>query len=352
MGITRKLTNKIFVGKVPVGGDSPITIQSMTNTDTKNVKETVQQILDLEMAGCDIVRSAINDKADALAIKAIKENTNIPFIADIQFDYKLGIMSVENGCDCLRINPGNIGSEDKVKKLVDICKKYKIPIRIGVNSGSLSKDILRKHNGVNINSLVESAINEINLLEKLDFTDIKVSIKSSNVIEMIESYKKISELINYPLHLGVTEAGLSFSSTIKSSIGIGTLLSQGIGDTLRVSITGDPIEEIKVGKEILKVLGLKKAGINLISCPTCSRTKVDLISIAMKIESLVKNIDKDISIAVMGCPVNGPGEAREADLGLACGKSYGVIFKKGKVLKQVDEKDMIDVLIEEIRKFD
>lgn len=345
-----KITKKIMVGDVPVGGGSPITVQSMTTTDTSDIGKTVEQIKRLEDAGCDIVRLAINSEEDGNALKTIKSLTNIPLIADIQFDYKLGISAIINGCDCLRINPGNIGSKDKVEILVNYCKDYGIPIRIGVNSGSLSRKIIDHYGGVNVNSLVASALEEIDVLESLGFFDIKISIKSSDVRTMINSYRKISELIDYPLHLGVTEAGPVFNGTIKSAVGIGTLLADNIGDTLRVSLTGDVVQEIKVGKEILKSLNLLKEGVNLISCPTCSRTKVNLLDIVERASKELDKLDINANIAIMGCPVNGPGEAKEADLGVACGKGFGLIFKKGEIVKRVKEEDIIIELINEAKR--
>ncbi len=346
--MARKITKMIMVGNVPVGGDSPITIQSMTNTITADITSTVNQIIRMEEKGCGIVRSAVNNLDDAKALKKIKNQINIPIVADIQFDYKLGIMAVENGCDCLRINPGNIGAEHKVREIVEVCKAYSVPIRIGVNSGSLSKEMVDKFGGVNTDSLVESAIEQIEMLEKYNFDQIKISIKSSHVKTMIESYTKLSDLTDYPLHLGVTEAGPVQKGTIKSSIGIGTLLYNGIGDTLRVSLTGDPVEEVVVGREILRSLGLYNKGIDLISCPTCSRTKVDLIEIVNKAEKLLEKYDKNLTIAIMGCPVNGPGEAKEADIGIACAGGYGIIFKKGQTIRRVEEDMLLDALIEEI----
>lgn len=345
-----KKTKKIFIGDVPVGGGAPISIQSMTTKESKNIEAVVDEILILEKAGCDIVRLAVNDEEDAKALKAIKEKVNIPLVADIQFDYKLGIYAIENSCDCLRINPGNIGSKEKVKVLADYCKDYNIPIRIGVNSGSISKKIIDKFGGVNTDSLVASALEEIEVLESFNFDLIKVSIKSSDVRTMIEANRKISDLIDYPLHLGVTEAGPVETGTIKSSIGIGSLLNDGIGDTIRVSLTSSPVEEIRVAKSILKSLNLLEDGINLISCPTCSRTQVDLIEIVNKAQDKLQNVNKNANIAIMGCPVNGPGEAKEADLGVACGKGYGLIFKKGKVERRVDEKDILSSLLEEVDK--
>lgn len=344
----RRKTKKIMVGKVAVGGFSPITVQSMTNTITKDVNSTINQIKELEEAGCHIIRSAITDLEDAKAIKEIKENTSIPFIADIQYDYKLAIAAVENGADCLRINPGNIGSEKKVREVINACKERKVPIRIGVNSGSVKKEYLEKYNGVNADSMVESALEHVRLVEDMGYEEIKLSLKASNVLLTIESYKKMSQLVDYPLHLGVTEAGPIWKGTIKSSIGIGSLLSMGIGDTIRISLTGNPIEEVKVGREILRSLGLLEEGIEIISCPTCGRTKIQLIKLVEEAEKRLKHINKPLKVAIMGCPVNGPGEAREADIGIAGGQGEGLIFKKGEVYKKVKEEFLLDELMKEI----
>ena len=346
----RKKTKKIFVGNVAVGGDSNITVQSMTNTVTKDIKSTVNQIKELEKAGCDIIRSAITDLEDAKAIEEIKRQINIPFIADIQYDYKLAIAAVENGCDCLRINPGNIGSEIKVREVVNACKEKEVPIRIGTNSGSIKKEFLEKYNGVNENSLVYSTLEQIRLLENMGFYNMKLSLKASSVPLTIKSYEMISKLVDYPLHIGITESGPIWRGTIKSAVGIGTLLSMGIGDTIRISLTGDPVEEVKVGREILKSLNLLNEGIEIISCPTCGRTKIDLIKLVGEVEENLKDIDKPIKVAIMGCPVNGPGEAREADIGIAGGKGEGLIFKKGKIIKKVREEFLIEELIKEIEK--
>lgn len=345
-----KKTRKVYVGDIAIGGGSPISIQSMTTKQTKNIDEVVEQINNFEKAGCDISRSAINSIEDALAIREIKKRTNLPFVADIQFDYKLAIAAVENGCDCLRINPGNIGSKDKVKILVEKCKEKSIPIRIGVNSGSVHKDMIEKYHGVNVDSLVYSALDEVNILEELGFYDIIISIKSSDVNTMIDVNKKISSLCDYPLHIGVTEAGPLYQALIKSSIGLGSLLKEKIGDTIRVSITGDPLEEIKAGRMILKALGLRREGIDLVSCPTCSRTTVDLNSIVKKAEERLDKLKLDLKIAIMGCPVNGPGEAREADYGIACAKGYGFLFKKGITIKKVRQEEIVDSLVDEILK--
>ncbi|MCR1974806.1 flavodoxin-dependent (E)-4-hydroxy-3-methylbut-2-enyl-diphosphate synthase [Clostridium sporogenes] len=346
----RKPTRKVKVGSIYVGGDSPISIQSMTNTDTRDVKSTLNQINKLDKIGCDIIRCAVPDMEASEALKIITKESRIPVVADIHFDYKLALESIKNGVDALRINPGNIGSMERVKMVAESAKEKSIPIRIGVNSGSLKKDILDKYGRVCPEALVESALQHVSILEKCNFNDIVISIKSSNVMQMIESYRLISEKINYPLHLGVTEAGTTFRGTIKSSVGIGTLLAEGIGDTIRVSITGDPLEEIKIGKEILRSLGYVNEGIEFVSCPTCGRTNIDLISIAEEVEKRLLNCNKNIKVAVMGCVVNGPGEAREADIGIAGGKGEGLIFKKGEIIKKVKEEYIIDELIKEIEK--
>ncbi|MFR2611535.1 flavodoxin-dependent (E)-4-hydroxy-3-methylbut-2-enyl-diphosphate synthase [Anaerococcus obesiensis] len=345
-----KKTRKVYVGDVAIGGGSPISIQSMTTKETKNIEEVVKQINDFEKAGCDISRSAINSLEDARAISEIKKKTNLPFVADIQFDYKLALAAVENGCDCLRINPGNIGGSDKVKILVEKCKEKNIPIRIGVNSGSVHKDMIEKYKGVNVDSLVYSALDEVKVLEDLDFHDIVISIKSSDVNTMIDVNRKISSLCDYPLHLGVTEAGPLYQALVKSSIGMGSLLKDGIGDTIRVSITGDPIQEVKAGKTILKSLGLRRDGVDLVSCPTCSRTSVNLDEIVNDASERLDKLNLNLKVAIMGCPVNGPGEAKEADYGIACAKGYGFLFKKGITIKKVKQEEIVDSLIEEILK--
>ncbi|MCR1933950.1 flavodoxin-dependent (E)-4-hydroxy-3-methylbut-2-enyl-diphosphate synthase [Clostridium tepidum] len=346
----RKLTRKVKVGNIYVGGDAPVSIQSMTNTDTRDVKSTLNQIKRLEEIGCDIIRCAVPDMEASEALKIITRESKIPVVADIHFDYKLALESIKNGVHALRINPGNIGSIERVKMVAKAAKERAIPIRIGVNSGSLKKDVLDKYGKVSPEALVESALQHVTILEKCNFNDIVISIKSSNVMQMIESYRLISQKVNYPLHLGVTEAGTTFRGTIKSSVGIGSLLAEGIGDTIRVSITGDPVEEIKIGKEILRSLGYVKEGIEFVSCPTCGRTNIDLISIAKEVEKRLSNCKKNIKVAVMGCVVNGPGEAREADIGIAGGKGEGLIFKKGQVIKKVKEEYIIEDLIKEIEK--
>ncbi len=345
-----KKTRKVYVGDVAIGGGSPISIQSMTTKETKNIEEVVKQINDFEKAGCDISRSAINSLEDARAISEIKKKTNLPFVADIQFDYKLALAAVENGCDCLRINPGNIGGSDKVKILVEKCKEKNIPIRIGVNSGSVHKEMIEKYKGVNVDSLVYSALDEVKVLEDLDFHDIVISIKSSDVNTMIDVNRKISSLCDYPLHLGVTEAGPLYQALVKSSIGMGSLLKDGIGDTIRVSITGDPLQEVKAGKTILKSLGLRRDGVDLVSCPTCSRTSVNLDEIVNEASERLDKLNLNLKVAIMGCPVNGPGEAKEADYGIACAKGYGFLFKKGITIKKVKQEEIVDSLIEEILK--
>ncbi|MGY0372078.1 flavodoxin-dependent (E)-4-hydroxy-3-methylbut-2-enyl-diphosphate synthase [Clostridium sp. JNZ J1-5] len=344
----RKETKKVKVGNIYVGGDAPISIQSMNNTDTRDISATIAQIKDLENAGCNITRCAVPDMNAAEALKEIVSNVNIPVVADIHFDYKLALKSIESGVAALRINPGNIGSIDKVKMVATAAKDKRIPIRIGVNSGSLEKDLLQKYGNVCPEALVESALKHVNILENINFDDIVISIKSSNVVQMIESYKMISSKVDYPLHIGVTEAGTIWKGTIKSSVGIGALLAEGIGDTIRVSLTGDPIEEIKVGKQILKSLGYNNEGIEFISCPTCGRTQVDLIKLATEAEKRLESCNKNLKVAIMGCVVNGPGEAREADIGIASGKGEGLIFKKGKIIKKVKEEELIEELINEI----
>lgn len=335
------MSRVVKVGNLLIGGGNPIVIQSMTNTTTSDVEATVNQIKKLEAAGCQMVRMTINNEEAAKAIGEIKKRVDVPLCADIHFDYKLALLAIENGIDKLRINPGNIGSDENIKAVVEKAKEKNIPIRIGVNSGSIEKHILEKYGKPTADGMVESAMYHINLLEKNRFNDIVVSLKASNVKMMVEAYRKISKLVDYPLHLGVTEAGTAFQGTVKSAIGIGALLVDGIGDTIRVSLTEDPVEEIKVAKEILKVLGLIEAGVEIVSCPTCGRTEIDLIGLAKKVEKEFENENRKIKIAVMGCVVNGPGEAREADYGVAGGKGVGVLFKKGQIVKKVDESEIL-----------
>lgn len=345
----RKKTKKIYVGDVAVGGDSPISVQSMTTAKTSDIEKVVAQINALEEAGCDIARSAINSIEDAKAIVEIKKRTNIPLVADIQFDYKLALAAVENGCDCLRYNPGNIGGRDKVKLLVDKCKEKNIPIRIGVNSGSISREIVDRFGGVNADSLVASALEEVKILEEMDFTDIKISVKSSDVNTMIDAYRKLSDKVDYPLHLGVTEAGPLYQALVKSSIGIGSLLKDGIGDTIRVSITGDILEEVKAGKAILKALNLRRDGLDIVSCPTCSRTTVNLHEIVKEVEEKSGGLDISAKVVIMGCPVNGPGESKEAEYGISAANGMGFLFKNGKTIKKVREDEIVDTLIETLK---
>lgn len=346
--IDRKKTKKIYVGNVAIGGDSSISVQSMTNTNTKNITDTVSQIKKLEEAGCDIIRIAVNDLEDAAALRKIKKEINIPIISDIQFDYKLALASAKNESDAIRLNPGNIGESWKIKEVIEACKFYDIPIRVGVNSGSVKQEFLDKFKGVNASSICYSAMEEIELLEKNNFSNIAVSLKASDVNLTIESYRKFSEMSNYPLHLGVTEAGSPKKGIVKSAIGIGTLLAEGIGDTIRVSLTSDPVDEVVAGKDILKALDLRREGIDLISCPTCARTKVNLIEIVNKAEDRLYELDKNLKVAIMGCAVNGPGEAREADIGIACGDGEGLIFSKGQIIKKVPEEQLLSELLKEI----
>ena len=348
---TRTETNKINVGNVTIGGTNEVVIQSMTNTKTKDVKSTVEQILKLEKAGCQIVRVACLDLEDAKAIKQIKEKIHIPIVSDIHFDYRIALEAAKAGVDKIRINPGNIGSEDRVKQVVDICKEKNIPIRIGVNSGSMPKDILQKYDGKpTAKGMVESALRHVKILEDLDFTNMAVSLKASDLNLCIESYKEAARTIKYPLHLGITHAGTEFSGTVSSSIGLGVLLREGIGNTIRVSLSADPVKEIKVAKEILKDCGLYHKSPTLIACPTCGRIQYDLIPIANEIEDFLQTIESNITVAVMGCGVNGPEEARHADIGIAGGIKEGLLFKKGEIIKKVPQQKIVKVLKEEILK--
>ena len=347
----RNDTRQVKIGDVIIGGQNKVIIQSMCNTKTKDVKSTVKQILELEKAGCEIIRVACLDIEDAKAIKEIKRQINIPIVADIHFDYKIALEAIESGVDKVRINPGNIGSEEKVKKVVDKCKEKSIPIRIGVNGGSLEKDLLEKYNGkLTAEAMVESAKKHIDILEALNFHDYIVSLKASNLDLCIKSYEKASEVFDCPLHLGITEAGTEFSGTIKSSIGLGYLLRQGIGDTIRVSLSDDPIKEIKVAKEILKDCNLYRKSPTLIACPTCGRTQIDLIPIARQVEEFLQTIDSNITVAVMGCAVNGPGEAKGADIGIAGGIKEGLLFKKGEIIRKIPQDKIVEELKQEILK--
>lgn len=344
----QKKTKAVFVGGVPVGGGNAVSVQSMTNTDTRDAAATVAQIHALEAAGCDIVRVAVPDEAAAHAIAQIKPKIHIPLVADIHFDYRLALLCMENGVDKVRINPGNIGAPAKVRAVCDMAKKKHIPIRIGVNGGSLEKHLLQKYGAPTAQALVESALAHAALLEECGFYDIVLSLKASDVPTMIEAYRLAHEACDYPLHLGVTEAGTYESGIVKSAVGIGTLLSSGIGDTIRVSLTDDPVREVSAGIEILKALGLRKSGVTFVSCPTCGRCQIDLIGIANEVYERVKHLDKDIKIAVMGCAVNGPGEARDADIGIAGGDGIGLLFKKGEVVRRVPQEEIVDTLMQEI----
>ena len=344
----REETRSIKVGNLTIGGNNDVIIQSMTNTKTHDVEATVKQIQDLTAAGCQLVRLAVLDQRDALAIKDIKNRVNVPLVADIHFDYRLALQAIESGIDKIRINPGNIGSIDKVKQVVTACKEHRIPIRIVVNGGSLEKDILAKYGKPTAEGMIESAKKHVEILESLDFHDICISLKSSSTLLTIEAYKLASETFDYPLHLGVTEAGTKLSGTIKSSLGIGTLLYQGIGNTIRVSLSDSPVEEIKVAKTLLKELGLIKNVPTLVSCPTCGRIQYDLIPVAKEIEDFLNTINADITVAIMGCAVNGPGEAKHADIGIAGGVNEGLLIKKGEIIRKVKQSDMVEELKKEI----
>lgn len=346
----RRETKTVKVGNINVGGNSPISVQSMTTTDTRDANTTVAQIKELEAAGCEIIRVAVPDMAAAEAVADIKKGISIPLVCDIHFDYKLALKCMENGADKIRINPGNIGDKAKVKAVADMASGLGIPIRIGVNGGSLQKEILAKYKSATPEALVESALEHASILEDCGFSDILLSLKASDVPTMIEAYRQVSRVCNYPLHLGVTEAGTHDSGIIKSSIGIGTLLSEGIGDTIRVSLTEHPVHEVKAGIEILRALDLKQGGITFVSCPTCGRCRINLIDIANEVKARCESIQKDIKVAVMGCAVNGPGEARDADIGIAGGDGEGLLFKKGEIVKKIPQEHIVDVLLEEIEK--
>ena len=344
-----KTTRVVKIGNRVIGGGNPVLIQSMTNTKTQDVKSTVAQIKELEKAGCDIIRCAVPNMEAALAFKEIKKAINIPLVADIHFDYRLAIAAMENGADKIRINPGNIGSEEKLRAVIDVAKKYQVPIRVGVNSGSLEKEILEKYGTVTSEALVESALNNAKLIENMDYHNLVISIKSSNVMECIKAHELIAARTDIPLHVGITESGSLISGNIKSRVGLGIILYQGIGDTIRVSLTGNPVEEIKSAKMILKALGLRKGGAEIVSCPTCGRTDIDLIGLEEKVNKLLDDyMDLDIKVAVMGCIVNGPGEAREADLGICGGKNAGLIIKKGEIIKRLPESELLTGLKDEL----
>ena len=350
--IKRRKSRKVYVGGVPVGGDAPISVQTMTKTKTSDIEATVQQIKEAEEAGCDIIRVTVNDKEAAEAIKEIVRRSNIPIVADIHFNHIFALKAIEAGVAKVRINPGNIGSEERIKEVLTKAKERKIPIRIGVNSGSLEEEILEKHGYPTAEALYESAMKHVKICEKYGFEDIVISVKSTDVRLMIEAYRMIAERTDYPLHLGVTEAGTTRVGTIKSAVGIGTLLAEGIGDTIRVSLTDDPVKEVEVGKEILRSLGLATRNVEIIACPTCGRLEVDLFTITNKLEAAVKDIKKPVKVALLGCVVNGPGEASEADIGIAAGKGVAILYRKGEVVKRIKEEEIVDVLLEEIKNFE
>lgn len=345
----RTQTKVIQIGNVKIGGSYPVAIQSMTNTKTEDVEATVKQILALERAGCEIIRCAVPTMEAAEALREIKRRIHIPLVADIHFDYRLAIAAIENGADKIRINPGNIGDQDRVRKVVEKAKEYKVPIRVGVNSGSLEKNLVEKYDGVTAEGLVESALDKVRMIEKMGYNNLVVSIKASDVMMCVKAHELLAPQCPYPLHVGITEAGTILSGNIKSSIGLGIILYQGIGNTIRVSLTGDPLEEVKSAKLILRTLGLKKGGIEVVSCPTCGRTNIDLISLANEVEKMVTEFDHlNIKVAVMGCVVNGPGEAREADIGIAGGVGEGLLIKKGEIVRKVPEAELLSTLREEL----
>ncbi len=344
----RTRTKEVWIGNKIIGGDNPILIQSMTNTKTENIEETINQILELEAIGCDIIRCAVPNMEAAKALKEIKKNIHIPLVADIHFDYRLAISAIENGADKIRINPGNIGSNEKVQAIVDLAKEKNIPIRVGVNSGSLEKNIRDKYKGVTAKGIVESALDKVKLIEDMGYDNLVISIKSSDVLMSAEAHEILASKTNYPLHVGITESGTPYAGNIKSALGLGIILYQGIGNTIRVSLSGDPKEEIKSAKLILKNIGLRKGGVDLISCPTCGRTEIDLIGLASAVEDMIQDIDLDVKVAVMGCAVNGPGEAKEADIGIAGGKGEGLLIKKGKVVKKLAEDELLSSLRQEL----
>lgn len=344
----RDHTKVVQIGDRKIGGGNPVLIQSMTNTRTDDVEATVKQILELEAAGCEIIRCAVPDMAAAEALTEIKKQIHIPLVADIHFDYRLAIAAIEHGADKIRINPGNIGSTDRIRAVANAAKERNIPIRVGVNSGSLEKELVEKYGGVTAEGLVESALDKVKIIEDMGYDNLVISIKSSDVLMCARAHELIAQKTDYPLHVGITEAGTLYSGNIKSAVGLGIILYQGIGDTIRVSLTGAPLEEIKSAKRILKTLGLRKGGVEVVSCPTCGRTRIDLIGLANRVESMVQDIPLDIKVAVMGCVVNGPGEAKEADIGIAGGDGVGLLIKKGEVVKKVPEDQLLDTLREEL----
>ncbi len=347
----RDHTRVVSIGDVKIGGGNPIRIQSMTNTRTEDISATVSQILALERAGCEIIRCAVPTMEAAHALGEIKKQIHIPLVADIHFDYRLAIAAMENGADKIRINPGNIGSTDRIRQVVDVARERNIPIRVGVNSGSLEKEILAKYGGVTAEGLVESALDKVRIIEDLGYDNLVISIKSSDVPMCVRAHELIAEKTSYPLHVGITEAGTLYSGNIKSAVGLGIILYQGIGDTIRVSLTGSPLEEVKSAKRILKTLDLRKGGVEVVSCPTCGRTRIDLIGLAGKVEDMVQDLPLDIKVAVMGCVVNGPGEAREADLGIAGGDGVGLLFKKGEKIRTVPEGELLEALRQELESY-
>ena len=344
----REETKVVQIGNCKIGGGNPIAIQSMTNTKTEDVEATVAQILALEAAGCDIIRCAVPTMEAAEALTEIKKRIHTPLVADIHFDYRLAIAAIEHGADKIRINPGNIGDVSRVREVVEKAKEYNVPIRVGVNSGSLEKHLVEKYGGVTAEGIVESALDKVRMIEEMGYDNLVVSIKSSDVMMCVKAHELIAEQCPYPLHVGITESGTILSGNIKSSVGLGIILYEGIGDTIRVSLTGDPLEEIKSAKLILKTLGLRKGGIEVVSCPTCGRTKIDLIGLANQVENMVADIPLDIKVAVMGCVVNGPGEAKEADIGIAGGIGEGLLIKKGEIVKKVKEEELLDTLRNEL----
>lgn len=348
MGNIREATKVVHIGNQKIGGENPVLIQSMTNTKTEDIKGTVEQIKRLEAAGCDIIRCAVPTMEAAKAFREIKDQINIPLVADIHFDYRLAIAAIENGADKIRINPGNIGEKERVQAVVDAAKEKNIPVRVGVNSGSLEKHLVEKYHGVTAEGIVESAIDKVKLIESMGYDNLVVSIKSSDVLMCIKAHEIIAKEISYPLHVGITESGTVYSGNIKSSVGLGAILYQGIGNTIRVSLSGDPVEEIKTAKLVLKTLGLRSGGIEVVSCPTCGRTQIDLISLANQVEDMVKDIPLNIKVAVMGCVVNGPGEAKEADIGIAGGKGEGLLIKKGEIVRKMPEEQLLVALREEL----
>ena len=341
-------TKMVSVGKLTMGGHNPVWVQSMTNTDTRDTEKTLAQIRALHKAGCDLVRVSVYDEDCARAVRTLVDGSPCPLVADIHFDYRLAIAAVEHGADKIRINPGNIGSNERIKAVVDCCKQRQVPIRVGVNSGSLEKNLVEKYGGVTARGLVESALDKVSIITDMGYDNLVISIKSSDVLMCIRAHEELAKQTDFPLHVGITESGTVYSGSIKSAVGLGTILYQGIGDTVRVSLTGDPVKEVQAAKLILQTLGLYKGGVQVVSCPTCGRTQIDLISLAGKVEEMVKDFDLDIKVAVMGCAVNGPGEAKEADIGIAGGIGEGLLIKKGEIVKKVPESELLETLRQEL----